>query len=145
MRFLTSCLFVALVVAAAVRPADAVEAFAASVPSLPAPPSMNGTIDDTWTKALKLPVLFDFTYQRSGEPTTVYVAQDPQALDLAFQVTQRHGITENSQTNGTGVLNDDNVTVVFWPQGAGGFKYTFSANANGARYQTSSENSAYAP
>lgn len=120
-------------------------AFSATVPMLAAPPSMKGQIDDSWSKALQLPVSFDFTYQRSGEPATVYVAQDAHALDLAFVVTQHEAITDNAETNGAGVLNDDNVTVDLWPQGADGFHYTFSANARGARYQTSSENSAFAP
>jgi hypothetical protein len=43
------------------------------------------------------------------------------------------------------VLNDDMVGVRLWPQGSGGFGYGFYANPLGARYQTSSENSAYSP
>lgn len=132
--------------ACAVLPAAALaDPFSVTVPMLPAPPGMNGTVDASWSKAVQLPVLFDFTYQRDGEPTTVYVAQDPHGLDLAFVVTQKVGLTDNTVTNGPGVLNDDNVTVSLWPQGNGGFAYTFSANARGARYQTSSENSAYSP
>lgn len=119
-------------------------AFTMTVPTLPTP-SMTGIIDDSWSKAMQLPVNFDFTYQRDGEPTTVYVAQDTHALDIAFVVTQRAAITANTETNGASVLNDDNVTVQLWPQGSGGFQYSFSANARGARYQTSSENSSYAP
>lgn len=129
----------------AARPAFAETAFAANVPVLSPPPPMNGIVGDAWAKALQLPAQFDFTYQRSGEPTTVYVAQDTQALDLAFVVTQHTPITDNAETNGAGVLNDDYVEVDFWPQAAAGFHYSFSANAAGARYQTSSENSAYAP
>ena len=106
---------------------------------------MNGTIDETWSKAVKLPVLFDFTYQKPGEPTTVYVAQDSGGLDLAFDVAQKEPITATQNTNGAGVTNDDNVTVALWPQGTQGFSYTFSANAAGARAQYSSENSAYSP
>ncbi len=121
------------------------DSFAVAVPMLAAAPHMNGTIDATWSKAVKLPVLFDFTFLRSGEPTSVLVAQDPTGLDFAFAVAQREPSTASQQTNGAGVLSDDNVTVQLWPQGASGFGYTFSANALGARYQTSSENSAYAP
>ncbi len=106
---------------------------------------MNGVIDETWNKAAKLPVLFDFTYQRPGEPASAYVAQDPAGLDVAFQVTQRESLTSANETNGAGVLNDDTVTVSLWPQGAQGFSYTFSANPSGARYQTSSENTEYTP
>ncbi len=115
------------------------------VPVLAATPSMLGVIDDSWAKAMKLPVLFDFTYQRPGEPTDVYVAQDPGGLDVAFTVTQRTSATLSQQTNGPGVASDDNVSVILWPQGTQGFRYRFTANALGARYQTSSENSVYAP
>ena len=116
-----------------------------AVPVLAAMPSMNGIIDDSWNKAVKLPVLFDFTYQRSGEPTDAYVAQDPAGLDVAFSVTQHATLTASQQTNGPGVSSDDRVSVTLWPQGNSGFRYVFTANALGARYQNSSENSAYEP
>lgn len=134
-----------MLAASCVSAAPAQSAFALTVPTFVSPPPITGAIDDAWSKAEQLPVQFDFTYQRSGEPATVYVAQDAHALDLAFVVTQHTPITESTTTNGAGVMNDDNVTVDLWPQGANGFKYTFSANATGARYQTSSENSAYSP
>jgi hypothetical protein len=108
-------------------------------------PSLNGSVDESWTKAIQVPVTFDFTYQRTGEPATAYIQQDPQGLDIAFDVTQREPVTASAEANGAGVLNDDNVSVVLWPQGSGGFSYSFSANAVGARYQTSTENTAYTP
>ncbi|MFN2449822.1 MAG: hypothetical protein ABR508_08550, partial [Candidatus Baltobacteraceae bacterium] len=43
------------------------------------------------------------------------------------------------------MLNDDYVAVRLWPQGTQGFSYGFYANALGARYQSSSENSQYSP
>jgi hypothetical protein len=136
---------VAILVAVPAAAAQA-EAFSLTVPMLAAPPSMNGTIDASWSKAVQIPVSFDFTYQRPGEPATAYVAQDPHALEVAFVVTQREGIVEDTETNGPGVLNDDNVEIDLWPQGgSSGFHYTFNANARGARYQTSSENSAFSP
>jgi hypothetical protein len=116
-----------------------------AVPVMPVMPSMNGVIDDSWNNAVKLPVLFDFTYQRSGEPTDAYVAQDPNGLDVAFSVTQHATLTASQQTNGPGVSSDDRVAVTLWPQGNTGFRYRFVANALGARYQSSSENSAYEP
>lgn len=143
-RFIAFCAGVAFV-CAATMPVRSQEAFTLAVPQLPQRPAMNGTIDDSWSKAAQIPVLFDFTYQRPGEPTTAYVAQDAAGIDIAFAVTQREPVTASAETNGAGVLNDDNVTVVLWPQGSNGFAYTFSANPAGARYQTSSENTAYAP
>ena len=119
--------------------------FTVAVPKLDTRPSLNGVVDDSWSKAAQVPVLFDFTYQRDGEPATAYLAQDLDGLDVAFVVTQRTQITLSAETNGPGVANDDNVTVQLWPQGNSGFGYSFSANARGARYQTSGENSAYSP
>lgn len=145
MKTLSYALCLLAVTLLAPLPAAAANAFALGVPVLASPPPMDGAIGPAWSTAVQLPVLFDFTYQRDGEPTTVYVAQDAQALDVAFRVTQRVGVVANTQTNGTGVLTDDNVAVDLWPQGTAGFHYEFAANANGARYQTSSENSAYAP
>lgn len=106
---------------------------------------MHGVIDDSWSKAAQVPVLFDFTFLKNGEPTTVYIAQDSTGLDLAFDAKQSETITATQRTNGGGVMNDDTVGVVLWPQGSQGFQYQFFANPLGARYQSSSENSAYAP
>jgi len=126
------------------RPAAA-DDFTVALPMLPTAPSMTGTIDESWSKAARVPVTFDFTYQRPGEPATVYVAQDPGGIDAAFVVSQKEQLTAAQETNGAGVPNDDHVTVALWPQGSDGFAYTFSATPVGARYQTSSENSAYSP
>ena len=125
--------------------ARAQQAFTLAIPDLAHEPAMNGIVDGSWAQAVQAPVLFDFTYQRPGEPTTAYIAQDAGGLDVAFEVTQREPLTASAETNGAGVMNDDNVTIVLWPQGTSGFNYTFSVNAAGARYQTSSENTAYSP
>ncbi len=126
-------------------PVWAASSFQTQVPVFDRKPTLNGTIDASWKGAVALSVNFDFTYQRAGEPTTVYVAQDATGLDVAFDVTQRHSIVAEQHTNGSGVLQDDNVTIFLYPQGVRGFAYTFTANANGTRYQTSSENTAYSP
>lgn len=120
-------------------------AFAITVPKLDAPPTMNGVIDDSWAKAVQVPVSFDFTYQRPGETTIAYIAQDATALDVAFVATQKAPLTANQETNGSGVMNDDSVAIVLYPQGTQGFQYQFMANPHGARDQTSSENTSYSP
>jgi hypothetical protein len=130
---------------ATTMPALGQATFSIPVPMLAAPPSLNGVIDDTWSKAAEVTARYDFTYQKDGEPTQIHVAQDADGLDVAFAATQHEPITENAETNGAGVLGDDNAEVLLWPQGANGFSYAFAANARGARYQSSSENSAYAP
>ncbi len=145
MKRTIAALTLAVLVAAAAQARASADTLTTAVPVLPAMPSMNGTIDDSWSKAVKLAVLFDFTYQRPGEPTDAYVAQDPSGLDVAFSVTQHGTLTASQQTNGPGVSSDDRVAVTLWPQGNSGFRYRFVANALGARYQSSSENSAYEP
>lgn len=134
-----------LCVGVATLPARADDAFSTVVPVLAAPAHLDGTIDDSWSKAASVPVSFDFTFQRQGEATVAWIGQDARALYVAFAVTQKEPLTSAQETNGPGVLNDDNVAVVMWPQGANGFQYRFSANARGARYQSSSENSSYSP
>lgn len=104
--------------------AAAAEPFTVAVPVLDKAPSLAGTLDDSWTKAARVPVPFDFTYQRPGEPTTAYIAQDPGGLDVAFEVTQRETLTASQTINGGGVFSDDNVTLVVSPQGTRGFQYT---------------------
>ncbi len=60
-----------------------------TVPTLAAPPSMQGTIDVSWDPAAKLTLGQDFTYRRpAAEQTDVRVAQDSTGLDIAFIVTQ---------------------------------------------------------
>lgn len=144
-RFVTLVLVAAIVQFAACATARAADPFDLTVPALAAPPSMNGTLDDTWKMAAPIDVSYDFTFRRPGETTTAYVAVDESALDVAFVVKQRAAITATQATNGAGVLTDDHVTVALWPQGTQGFGYDFSATPRGVRYQTSSENTAYAP
>jgi hypothetical protein len=118
----------------------------AAVPVLATAPSMNGTIDDSWAKAAALSLDTDFTFKRAaGEPTRVYVAQDGGFLDVAFAVTQKEARNASQVTNSSSVLSEDYVGVYLYPQGTTGIAYGFFANPNGARYQTSSENSAYSP
>jgi hypothetical protein len=117
-----------------------------SVPLLDAPPALSGTIDDSWAKAARIALTHDFTNRRAAdEPTAVTVAQDATSLDVAFDVTQREGFVEANETNGSSVTSDDYVGVYLSPNGPLGFQYAFYANPRGARYQTSSENSAYTP
>ncbi len=126
--------------------AHALGAQGIAVPLLSHEPSMNGVVDASWSGSGRVPLSYDFTYQRvSGEPTIVYVAQDAAGLDIAFVATQREPIVDRQTTNGSNVLSDDYVAVYLYPKRTQGFAYSFAANPQGARYQTSSENTAYAP
>jgi Domain of unknown function (DUF5916) len=144
---LAACLALALAFVVPVAGALAADAFPSiAVPVLDATPSMNGTVDDSWAKATKLELTNDFTFKRAvEEPTTVYVAQDGAFLDVAFVVSQKESQTSAQETNSSSVLGDDFVGVYLSPQGSSGISYSFQANPHGARYQTSSENTAYSP
>ncbi|HEY5339423.1 MAG TPA: sugar-binding protein, partial [Candidatus Aquilonibacter sp.] len=123
---------------------------AQSIPTVAVPataaPAVDGAIGPSWARAATLALSYDYTYKRPlSEPTTVRITQDGHALYVAFDVTQRATLTANEHTNGSSVLSDDYVGVYLDPQGTSGFSYAFYANPLGTRYQTSSENSAYAP
>ncbi len=119
---------------------------ALAVPQLTAAPPVDGTIGSAWATAASAALTTDFTNRRpADEPTAVRIAQDASGVDIAFDVTQRETIVAATTTNGSSVTNDDYVEVALSPNGPQGFQYAFYANPRGARYQTSSENSAYAP
>ncbi|MHB8146194.1 MAG: DOMON domain-containing protein [Vulcanimicrobiaceae bacterium] len=146
MRFGIAVWTLMLLCAASQRPALAAYAPSVALPMFAHEPSMDGRIDASWTGAALLRLGYDFTNHRhAAQPTSVYVAQDPTGLDIAFVSTQRQGVKAATLTNGAAVLNDDNVGVFISPQGTQGFSYAFYANAKGARTQTSSENTAYTP
>jgi hypothetical protein len=133
-------------VAALGRAAFAAELPAVAVPLLAAAPAVDGRIGPDWAAAVNLPLTMDFTNRRpADEPTSVRIAQDGSAIDVAFDVTQREPVVAATVTNGSSVTSDDYVEVALSPNGPLGFQYAFYANSRGARYQTSSENSAYTP
>jgi hypothetical protein len=119
---------------------------AITVPVLDAVPSMSGALDATWQKAAQFTLDTDFTNRRpAAEPTKVYVGQENGNLDIAFDVQQKESQIASQETNSSSVLGDDYVGAYFYPQGVSGISYTFIANPHGARFQTSSENTAYSP
>jgi len=135
----------ALFLWAAALPAGADDAPPAlTLPAAPAP-AMDVGINRSWNGAATIHLDYDFTYRRPATtPTTVRLTQDGTALYIAFDVTQK-AVIVNQHSNGSSVLNDDYVGVYLDPRGSEGFSYAFFANPIGTRYQTSSENSAYAP
>lgn len=146
MGFIRRCAATAAFVCAFTATAMADTPLSLAVPVLAAAPNLTGSVDSSWANAAKATLDYDFTYQRaSADATTAYVAQDDRALYVAFVATQRAALTDAQETNGAGVLQDDNVAIVLYPLGVNGISYAFYANPRGARYQTSSENSAYAP
>jgi len=142
-RFLPAIVLTVCLVPAQARATDLP---ALAVPVLEAEPSMHGVVDASWASAAKLTLQTDYTYRRvAAEPAVVYVGQEGGYLDVAFVVPQKESLTAVQETNSSGVYADDYVGVYLEPQGTTGIQYSFEANPRGARYQTSTENSAYSP
>ena len=138
------CLAIAALLAPALALADSLPN--STVPMLRKMPTMQGRIDASWKGSARLVLLHDFTNRRRvSRPTVVYLAQDAQGLDVAFVVRERGHISASTVSNGSAIFGDDSVQVSLEPQGALGFAYQFTANPNGAHFQTSTENSAYSP
>jgi hypothetical protein len=117
-----------------------------ALPPLTAEPPIDGRIGSAWGPAASASLATDFTNRRpADEATTARIAQRGNALYVAFDVSQREPIVATTVTNGSSVTSDDYVEVALSPNGPLGFQYAFYANPTGARYQTSSENSAYTP
>jgi hypothetical protein len=148
-RFFRTLLFLGILVAVApttVAAAAETPLPSVDVPLLASPPPIDGSIGSAWAQASTAQLTYDFTNRRAAsEPTTVSIAQDGSALDFAFDVTQKEPIVAGTVANGPSVASDDYVEVALSPDGPQGFQYAFYANPKGARYQTSSENSAYSP
>lgn len=95
---------------------------------------------------LQLSLGVDYTYRRPAvQSTFAYVSQSVSDLQVVFDVHQSESVNASQITNSSSVLNDDYVGIELNPNGSQGFSYAFYSNARGARYQTSSENSSYAP
>jgi hypothetical protein len=142
---LTAVAFFASNVPRAAR-ADA-SAFAISAPDPTVAPAIDGTIGDpAWAKAAHVTLDFDLSYQRAAQQRTdAYFMVDEKNIYIAFVAKQQGDIVATQHTNDVGESSDDEVAVRLWPDGASGFAYRFGASPIGTRYQSSSENSAYAP
>lgn len=138
--------FALLLACGSARAATATSDTSIAVPELTAAPNLSGDVDASWKGAANVNLGWDYVYRKPAEePTTVYLAQYHHSLYIAFEVHQREPVTVSQNTNGGGVFNDDHVAIAFYPQGTHGFSYIFRSNYAGARDQSSSENSAYAP
>jgi len=139
------CIALCAAVTSGVQSAIAEEAI--DVPFAQAPADLAQSVLSTPSfNGARLLLQNDFTFRRKASVATdVYVLQDSTDLIITFDVHQVEPITSTQVTNSSSVLNDDYVGVELNPTGSQGFSYAFYANSSGARYQTSSENSAYSP
>ena len=117
------------------------------VPSVTTSPPIDGSIGPQWKPAAAVALNYDrTTHSQAPEPTRALVMTDGKSLFVAFDAVQtRSPIRTQQKTNNVGLDTDDEVSVVLWPGGAGGFSYQFIATAAGTRYQNSTENPNYEP
>ncbi len=146
-------IFHALLLIGAISVVDPTALFADTLPSVHVPivsssPKKAAQKQNalSWARAAVITLAYDFTNRRVAKrPTLAYVEQDATGLDITFRVEQTSPVVASTRSNGPGVFGDDYVLVALEPQGVQGFAYQFVANARGARFQTSTENSAYTP
>jgi hypothetical protein len=126
---------------------DAAKPRTLAIPTVQAPPPLDPKADAAaWKDAAAVRLPWDVQHGRpASEETTARIATDGTSLYVRFDAKQREALMAVQHTNDVGSGTDDVVYVELWPNGANGFTYQFVANANGTHYQTSTENTAYAP
>jgi hypothetical protein len=110
-------------------------------------PKIDGDLSDpAWKAATPVRLGYNLrSHAAAGETTTAYVLTDGTFLYVGFDAKQAGAVHAAQHTNDVGSGTDDQVSVYLWPDGAQGFGYAFSANPIGTHYQSSTENTAYAP
>ncbi len=118
-----------------------------AVPLVATPPSLDPRSSaGSWPATSSATLAWDVQHSRSmREATAVHVATDGRYLYVRFDATQSEPIVATQRTDDVGQGTDDEVWVDLWPGGANGYFYQFAATPRGTHYQSSSENSAYAP
>ncbi len=121
--------------------------FSISAVTVQTPPKIDGTLDDpAWKTAAHVQLGWDFTFRRPAtEATDAYVLADKQYLYVAFVAKQKEPLTATQHVNDQPLGSDDVVRVYLFPAGEQSFEYMFVSNPIGTRYETSSENTAFAP
>lgn len=138
----------AICIASGSHAALAQEALQIAIPTVSAPPKLDGTLNDgAWQQAAKVQLTHDrLTHGPAAETTTAYLLTDRHAIYVAFDARQtRTPVVANQRNNNTGVDTDDEVKIALWPGGKNGIAYTFVSTPLGTRYQTSTENLTYEP
>ncbi len=118
-----------------------------SVSKVETMPKIDGDLTDpAWKRATSVPLGYNLrSHAPAEEPTTAFVMTDGTFLFVGFDARQSEAVHATQHTNDVGSGTDDQVAVYLWPDGAQGFSYSFSSNPIGTHYQSSTENTAYAP
>jgi hypothetical protein len=110
------------------------------------PPTDPSAPPTAWDKAANVKLTWNVLAERpAGEATGAAIATDGNSLYVRFDAQQHEPIAAAQHTNNVGQGNDDAVWIDLWPNGPSGYYYQFQATPNGTHYQTSSENTSYAP
>ena len=111
-----------------------------------APPLDPRAVAPEWQRAAVAPL--DWEVQRGRtltEATFARIMLDKEYVYLRFDVTQHEPVAQSQHTNDVGLGTDDEVWVDVWPNGVGGYQYQFVSTPNGTHYESSTENTTYAP
>lgn len=115
------------------------------VPKLSSTPPLSPAAAAPWD-GTAVSLAFDVVHERAAtEATSVHAATDGKFLYVRFDVKQSEPIAASQHSDDVGQGSDDAVWVDLWPQGPHGFFYQFQATPNGTHYESSSENTAFAP
>ncbi len=116
-----------------------------AIPVVKQAPPLDPAVAGGWpaaTVALKRDVVHG---RAASETTLVSAATDGRLLYVRFDVSQSEPVIATQHSDDVGQGSDDAVWVDLWPTGSSGFYYMFQATPNGTHYESSSENTAFAP
>jgi hypothetical protein len=115
------------------------------VPAAKSTPQLSPEVASAWPGDA-LPLARDVVHGRAAtEATQVHAESDGTFLYVRFDVTQSEAVVASQHSDDIGQGSDDAVWVDLWPTGPNGFFYQFQATPNGTHYESSSENTAFAP
>ena len=104
------------------------------------------TVPQNAADAATVALARDVIHQRgASEPTHVQIWSDNTLVHVRFDVEQKEAIVASQHSDDVGQGSDDAVWVDLWPSGTSGFMYSFQATPNGTHYESSSENTNFAP
>src|SRR5438552_9629875 len=118
-----------------------------TVVNLPVSPPLDPVADvATWSSTPQVALTWDVQRARPmREQAVAHVTTDGASLLVRFDVAQREPVVQLQRTNDVGQGTDDEVWVDLWPSGPTGFQYQFFVTPNGTHYESSTENTTYAP
>ena len=145
MKYITSLLALLVAMLAAVTQAMALGHISVTKAAT-APPLEPSADQAAWAGGAGTELTWEVQHGRQmNERTTAHIVTDGKYLYVRFDVSQREPIAQSQRTNDVGQGVDDEVWIDLWPEGNNGYQYQFFATPNGTHFESSTENSSYAP